>query len=139
MKKKVINIILLIIWLGVIFFFSAESGEKSSNTSGIFTDIIKVFIKDENKIDDAKLVIRKIAHFTEYLILALLIVNVIKDYKEINYKLLLLTLIMCFLYAASDEWHQTFVPGRSGQFIDVLIDTSGSLVGLIFYKLIKRK
>lgn len=138
MKKRVINIILLIIWLGVIFFFSAQKSEESSKTSGIFDRVIKVFIKNEEHISTAKFVVRKVAHFTEYFILALLIINVIKDYKEINYKLLLLTLILCFLYACSDEWHQTFVEGRAGQFKDVLIDTSGALAGILMYKLFKR-
>ena len=135
--KKVVNIIILIIWLIVIFLFSQQKGNESDKTSGIFNTVINTIFKVEGARDKAKLFVRKCAHFTEYFILALLIINVIKDYKEINYKLLLLTLIMCFLYAASDEWHQTFVDGRVGQPIDVLIDTCGSLVGIIIYKIFK--
>ena len=51
-----------------------------------------------------------------------------------------LSLLFCFLYACSDEFHQLFIPGRSGQFIDILIDTSGALIMLlIIYLWQKRK
>ena len=136
--KKVINIIILIIWLIVIFLFSQQKGNESDKTSGIFNTVINTIFKDEGTRDKAKLFVRKCAHFTEYFILALLIINVLKDYKDINYKYLLLTIVMCMLYAASDEWHQTFVYGRVGCVTDVLIDTCGSILGVIFYKLFKR-
>jgi VanZ family protein len=42
------------------------------------------------------------------------------------------------LYAASDEWHQTFIEGRVGCVTDVIIDTCGSILGVIVYKLFKR-
>jgi len=45
--------------------------------------------------------------------------------------------LLSFLYACSDEFHQTFVPGRAGQFKDVLIDTAGALIGLIVVTLIR--
>ena len=139
MKNKVFNIIILIIWLIIIFFFSADTGDISSNKSSKLSTIVSVFCKTEECKDKSEFIIRKCAHFTEYLILALLIINVIKDYKTINYKLLLLTLILCLLYAASDEWHQTFVDGRVGNYKDVLLDTFGSFIGIIIYKIIKKE
>ena len=48
---------------------------------------------------------------------------------------LVLCIIICFIYAGSDEYHQTFVDGRTGQFSDVLIDTAGSIVGASIYSL----
>ena len=138
MKNKVFNIILLIIWLIIIFFFSSDTGDISSNKSSKLSNVVSIFCKTDECKNKSEFVIRKCAHFTEYLILALLIINVMKDYKTINYKLLLLTLILCLLYASSDEWHQTFVDGRVGSYKDVLLDTCGSLIGIIIYKLIKK-
>ena len=139
MTKRIINIIILIIWLLVIFLFSSQNGEESTKTSGIFDNVISIFIKDEGNKDTAKYYVRKCAHFTEYFILALLIINVIKDYHEVNYKLLILTFILCMLYAASDEWHQTFIDNRAGQIKDVIIDSSGSLLAIIIYNFIKKR
>ena len=123
----------------LIFFFSSQNGDESTKTSGIFDNIISIIVKDESKKPTVKYIIRKIAHFTEYCILAILVLNVIKDYTNITYKTLILAFLLCALYAASDEWHQTFVDGRAGQFFDVFIDSCGSLFGLILFKCIKKR
>ena len=139
MNKKIINIIILILWMCLIFFFSSQNGDESTKTSGVFDNIINIFVKDESKKPTVKYIIRKIAHFTEYCILAILVLNVIKDYTSITYKTLILAFILCALYAASDEWHQTFVDGRAGQPLDVFIDSCGVLTGLIIYKCIRKR
>jgi len=78
-------------------------------------------------------VIRKIAHFLEYLILFVLFFRAFKGttklYSSIIYYL---SFIISFLYAASDEFHQTLVAGRSGMIRDILIDTIGILFGSLF-------
>ena len=135
--KKIINIVLLIIWLLVIFIFSSQKEEETKKTSDTFDVVINVVVKDEKKRPTAKFLVRKIAHFTEFFILALLLLNVIKDYKVIDYKWLLFTMIMCILYAMSDEFHQSFVDGRQARVLDIIIDSSGSLFGLIMYKVFK--
>ena len=138
--KKIINIIILILWMCLIFFFSSQNADESTKTSGIFDNIINIVFKDDSVKPTVKYVVRKIAHFTEYCILAILVLNVIKDYTSITYKTLIIAFILCALYAASDEWHQTFVDGRAGQLFDVFIDSCGVLTGLILYKyVIKRK
>ena len=138
MKNKIINIVLLIIWLVVIFIFSSDDYIETTNKSSKFDFIVNIVCKNEDTKPKVKYIIRKVAHFTEYFILAVLVLNVLKDYKTINYKLLLLTFILCLLYAASDEWHQTFVDGRVGTYKDVIIDSLGSLTYLILYKVIKK-
>lgn len=135
MKNKVLNIILLIIWLAVIFMFSSDNYNETMNKSSKLSFITNIICKNDDCKTTATLIIRKVAHFTEYFVLAVLILNVIKDYKAINYKLLLLTFIICLLYAASDEWHQTFVDGRVGTYKDVIVDSLGSLTYLIIYKI----
>ena len=81
--------------------------------------------------------IRKLAHFTAYLILGVLVYNLLLCYFT-NKKSLILSLIICLLYAISDEIHQMFVPGRAGQIRDVLIDFSGTTLGVISVWLIDR-
>ncbi len=133
MKK--INIILLLLWIILIFGFSQDSGDVSSvKSDGIANVIINIVSDITGKnldIDICTFIIRKIAHFTEYMILGLLVINVIKDYKIIDTKVLIISILLCFIYACSDEIHQLFVAGRSGNVLDVIIDTIGSICGIL--------
>ena len=84
--------------------------------------------------------VRKMAHFTIYMILGILVTLLVREYNVSFYKCLIISLLVCLLYSISDEIHQLFVLGRSGEVIDVLIDTSGSFIGIyIFNKLFKKK
>lgn len=78
-------------------------------------------------------VLRKIAHFLEYAILFNLFYRGFKNTSKLpNYKLLSLSFLLTILYAISDEFHQTFVSGRSGRIFDIGVDTLGSFAGLGF-------
>lgn len=147
---KIINIILLILWMLLIFFFSQDSGVASSKKSdGIAHSIVNIISNITGKnlegsalektLDICIFIVRKTAHFLEYFILGLLVIRVLKDYNLLNYKLCIIAIILCFMYATSDEIHQLFVPNRSGRFIDVLIDTSGSILSIFIYYKIKNK
>ena len=141
MLKKVIKWILVIICMLTIFFLSNDTANESSKKSdGLIVKVSEVFVghklsqeEREEKIDRYVKFIRKSAHFTLYLILGLLIINAIYEYKLEDTKTILLALSLAFLYATSDEFHQLFVPGRSGEVLDVLIDTLGSLTGIMLY------
>ena len=124
--------LLLISWMLIIFFFSAQTGEQSSQSSGLVEQLLSIFSFIPNRIFglELKFLIRKAAHFTEYFILYLLIFNVTIDNQSLK-KSLAYALIGVFLYACTDEIHQAFVPGRVCAFIDVLVDTSGGLVAMI--------
>lgn len=136
--KKVIYTILLITWMGIIFMFSNQNGESSKGLSDKIVDFIVdvINVKEENK-DDVKdtigLVVRKGAHFTEYFILGLLCFLTLKSYG-INNRLLIISICFSFIYACTDEFHQLFLDGRCGQFIDVLIDTCGGCCGTLIIK-----
>ena len=132
MKNK-LNIILVLIWMLLIFLMSSYNANMSSEQSGVIVNFI-ANILNINNLELLSLIIRKLAHYTEYLILGLLLVNLLKDYHN---KYLLISLIICILYATSDEIHQLFVPGRSCQFLDILIDTLGSITGTYLYKLLE--
>ena len=114
----------------MIFLFSSQPGEESSKISN-------------------DLIIRKLGHFSEYMTLGFFSFsylsnlfienNNIKDFKKAG----ILSFLFSVIYASSDEFHQTFVVGRDGNIIDVLIDSSGALVGIlissIIYFLIMKK
>jgi VanZ family protein len=74
---------------------------------------------------------------SEYAILLLLLYYALSN--VISKHTLSLSLLVTFIYACSDEFHQLFIPGRSGQFKDVLIDTSGALIMLMIIFLWQRK
>jgi VanZ family protein len=129
--KKIIKWVLLIAWMIVIFMFSSQPAEVSDEKSRL---VIQIFNAIGLNLDSvlgelANFVVRKAAHFTEYFILALLIFNVIGEEFKLK-QALLLSIVVVFLYACSDEFHQVFVPGREGKLRDVLIDTSGGAVAM---------
>ena len=137
--KKSIFIVLLVLWMGFIFSMSSENAEKSSNTSGqtirVVLSAVPGFEEQPeevkvNIIEKLQFIVRKSAHFIGYMILGILASGLILQYENINKKYPLAFLI-CVIYAISDEIHQLFVPGRSGQVRDVLIDSAGSLLGII--------
>jgi len=116
--KKIIFWLPAIVWMLIIFYFSAQP----------------VLHASDNQTQD--FVIKKSAHFTEYGILAILIFFAsLKTIALSKKNLILLSLGLTFLYASSDELHQRFVPGRQSAFRDVLIDTTGGLtaLALVFY------
>ena len=144
-KKKIILSILIILWLIVIFCFSNQNGNTSaSNSKSIIRNTITSTIKVTNiKLNDKELndlvenlnyPIRKIAHFSEYFILAVLVLLLLKEYKFNNRLLYMLTLLFCLGISISDEIHQLFV-GRSGEFKDIVIDVSGSILFCVIYKI----
>ena len=147
MIRKVIKIILVLLWMVMIFLLSNEEAVKSSKKSdGLIIKSVELFtgksLSDQEKEKVLKYLVfpvRKCAHLSLYLILGILVISLLREYMVINTKLVLLSLLICFLYACSDEIHQLFVPGRSGEVRDVLIDTLGECLGVSFYYLVFRK
>lgn len=135
--KKQLSIILVLIWMIIIFIMSSFNAEDSANQSNFIVNII-ANILNINNISLLCLIIRKLAHFTEYLILGTLVINMFtKNNISRSY---LLSIILCVIYATSDEIHQLFIPGRACQIKDILIDSVGSITGIYLYKLsTKRK
>lgn len=133
--KKLKKWLFLILWMLVIFIFSSQA-----NSGEITHDIIGEIINtNSNIIDTLNFLIRKLAHLTEYFILACLTISLLKEYTKEQKIIIITTIIFCFLYALTDEYHQSLVPGRSSLFKDVLIDTSGSLIATIVYYLSNKK
>ena len=80
--------------------------------------------------------LRKCIHASVYFVLSILIFNCLKITKIKNWKISVSSVILSFAYACTDEIHQIFVSGRTGQWIDVLIDTFGAILGVIVINII---
>ena len=133
--------VLVIIWQIVIFLFSAQPANVSSNISGGITkSVIKIFAPSINEhtlaniADSLSFAVRKSAHFFSYMLLCILMYNAVKKNNLIKHKKVS-TIIFCFLYAISDEIHQYFVPGRACRVSDIFIDTCGILTSILIITL----
>lgn len=143
MNKKQINMLIswiaVFLWMILIFNLSSQVAEQSNHLS---TGITEVIVKTVKKVipnanfDISNHIVRKNAHFFTYLILGMLVVNALRRSEVIGYKSI--ALLICFLYAISDELHQFYVPGRGPGMKDVFIDSAGATVGILVYLGINR-
>lgn len=148
MKIKILRIVLILMLIGTfytIFGFSSQNAEVSGGMSKKITQaVVKKFpnINKKEQTEKEKIekrtesVIRKIAHFSIYTLVGLFLMALMStyDFKEINR--IAISLIIGLIYASSDEIHQSFVPGRSAQITDVLLDFMGVSLGMLMIKLI---
>lgn len=155
MKKAIKIIVLLGIAIAWMFCIYKLSGMNSQNSNSKSTDILSIFIEDaldftndygitnshpnDEKLAKASALInapmRKVIHATVYFVLAffiMILMNIIFEHKK-YWLTLIITLILCVGFAMTDEYHQTFVAGRTGQILDVCIDSAGAICGLLFY------
>ena len=144
--KAAIILILLFLWYSMILSFSAQNGETSGSLSGsIALKTAQVFDKltfghrsEENialLAEKLEFPIRKAAHFIEYAVLGCLWFFFFRIFLgKAGGKKQCICMLVCvgivFLSAAGDEFHQTFISGRSGNFKDVLLDTAGGFTGI---------
>ena len=133
--SKALSWTIVLLWMALIFGFSHQPATVSSGmSSGITETILNAIsqISSEASIDTDALhtFVRKNAHFLVYLILGVLVFRALRKSSIRRYRGALAALGICLLYAMSDEFHQLFIPGRSGELRDVLIDSTGAFVGI---------
>ena len=153
---RIILIILLLCTFFVIFGFSSQDGERSG---GISQRITKVILEKSNRYNNlpekqqneishrTEKIIRKMAHFSIYTVVGLLLMALLCTYHLKNSWRVIMTIVIGILYAASDEFHQSFSPGRTPKVTDVYIDTLGVMLGILlvlfiresYYKYITKK
>lgn len=128
-KRKIhvsISWVLVAICMGIIFFLSAQNGEESSDLSGSF---VMALLNGLGIVIDEGL-LRSIAHCLEFMGLSVLLFNAVYATWALK-----ITPIVAFLgtvfYAITDEIHQIFVPERAFQISDILVDSTGALIGVI--------
>ena len=137
--RIIISGIAVIIWMIVIFIFSAMTGEESGNLSSGLVHALLKNIPYLAESELAHLVVRKLAHMTEYAIFCLLIINLEKQIGfKIRLKHILIGIFISCIYAMTDEYHQSFVNERSGNIIDVGIDTLGAAIAGIIVFIVSR-
>ncbi len=140
MRKK-ICLLLAICWMAVIFAFSARNADLSTQDSmsiGIlFGRLIVPSFADMDSQMQASFAdmvdhpIRKMAHMTEYAVLGFLLTGSYVDQERKRLYRFLVPAVFGSLYAVSDELHQLFVPGRSCELKDMLIDSCGVVIGTL--------
>lgn len=127
--------------MAVIFAFSSRNAELSTQDSTSLGMLFgQMFVPDFKNMDAGMQAafadkidhpVRKLAHVTEYAVLGLFIAGSYMDSGKKRRHAVGIPYIIGTFYAASDELHQVFVPGRSGQLTDIAIDSSGVLLGVL--------
>ena len=149
--KKIIAILVLLVFVGGMYYFSSQTGDIStqqSNKALIIVEKIreKVTLKDEkiisvkdkvfNKLKEygsKSYVVRKLAHFSIYACIGLAMAYVIYLFSKKVFLSSTLAILLTCMYAYYDEYRQLSVAGRSGSLSDVFIDSSGAFVGICVF------
>lgn len=131
---RAVLIALLIILFGIIFGFSNQNGEKSGGISRKITETVTKNINWIQELEEAEKeitlkkiekVVRKLAHFSIYTALGVVSMSLMSTYDLKQRNRCISSFAIGFLYASSDEIHQSFIPGRSPAIMDVFIDSCG--------------
>ena len=147
-KVNILRVIIIILLMGIfyiIFGFSNQEGKESASISRQITESITKNIQSIQELEPSKKeevlsriehYIRKLAHFSLYTVVGILSMSLMSTYNLKQSKRIITSLGIGIIYAISDEIHQSFIPDRSAQIGDVLIDTAGVITGIIIVILI---
>ncbi len=142
-KTKMIPWSLVLGWMILIFLLSAQTGPESGALSGGLTEALIALIRP--LFPDARLLVESLesalrthAHFIAYFVLGILLMNALTR-DTLQTAASIRSFIISILYAASDEIHQYFVPGRAAELQDVLVDALGALMGILLFRLWMRQ
>lgn len=134
-KNKILYFILPLLWMLVIFAFSHQPATISDTQSGVFVEQLQAWLPAADS-GFLTFIVRKSAHIFAYFVLGVLVLRALQQTDLA--RPMLWAVVICAIYAATDEFHQLFVPGRSGEVRDILIDTVAATVGVVairlFYK-----
>lgn len=144
-KLRILAFIPMLFMMLLIWGFSANTGDTSSEQSiSVVSRVISVVEKttgieltEEERIcweERIHTPVRKLAHMTEYMVFSCTVAFPFLLYKKRKDWITKITFSICVCYASIDEIHQLFVPDRSGQIKDVLIDTVGILIGIFVFR-----
>ena len=147
--KRIIFGILIIINCGIIFYFSNQVADNSTKQSSRIVELISNIVPNIRNMEKQKKavlkeqiltpIVRKSAHFLIYSMLGIWTINFINTFQKIKTsKKLIISILFCAFYATTDEIHQTYISGRSGELRDVFIDSLGALTGMILILLIRK-
>ena len=136
--KKIKYFIPSLVIMIFIFMFSQQTGNESSGMSSNVVHFLQNYFPFISNYDLLHTVIRKMAHMSEYALLTGSFLYAYSHYHLSSQKIYFYSLLSTFLYACSDEIHQLFITGRTGQLFDVCIDTCGGRILLLVIFLSKK-
>ena len=137
---------LLLLWMMIIFGFSAQTAEQSDEVSGSVSvhmietanEMFELGMTQEQiawYAQEIEHLVRKLAHMTEYAILGILSASCALGYWSWGKRIAIGSFLFAVCYAVTDEVHQLYVAGRTGRVWDVCIDSAGVFLGLFFFGL----
>jgi len=143
---RITSAVLLVACMVFVFSMSSQTAKESSGTSGrVITAVLKIVypdFEDLSQTEQAELVssfqfiARKGAHFSIYAVMGFLAFLTVGTYTVIPFKFrILLSAAICLLFSISDEIHQLFISGRSGEVRDVFLDFCGSILAIALISL----
>ena len=150
-RKTIAKVLLCVIWLGIIFYNGTRQGEISQKSSKEVIKVASMFVKipaatiDKPgiKFADVNFYVRKNAHFFQYLIFSILICAAVKQFKLCKSSEIFLLLFLLLLFPVIDEFIQKYIPGRTSNVFDIMIDFGGGILGMLIsniaYKMKKKK
>lgn len=145
-KKKILRTIPALIWMYLIYWLSdrpaLESTAQSEDLTFIILKAASTFtgFSDAEVMDRTMLIepcLRETAHFAEYAVLGLLVLIAVGAYMKSDGKRAMISFLICFIYALTDEVHQLYIPGRTFQLIDIILDTAGAALVMIVFLAVK--
>ena len=145
-RKQKLLLIVILLWLAMIWFMSAQPGEVSADSSSRFKQwLIELFAWSSQLqlwLTQFLLYVplRKIAHFMEYAVLGIWVYFFFQEDKHRLFSTYARrwALLFCTAAAAADELHQFYVPGRDGKITDVLLDAVGAFLGILLVHGLKK-
>lgn len=151
-KIWILPVVLLVVWMSIIFGFSAQPVKESVSLSEKVGRVVSETVvpefrswpeKKQNKfVKKIDFGVRKAAHFTEYAFLGMLWILFFHSILRGRYgykKEMIFSILASAVFAAGDEFHQLFVDGRHAKIHDVCIDTTGATVGILLITLVVSK
>lgn len=147
--KRTILAILIALNCITIFYFSNQIADNSSKQSSRVVEFVAEIIpaiknmqepeKTTLKEEILTPIVRKSAHFSIYALLGILTINFANIFEnQNNRRKIIYAILFCAFYAITDEFHQYFIPGRSAELRDVLIDSIGALTGIVITNFVKK-
>ena len=131
--KNVASWLAVVAWAGFIFFMSAHTGDGLNDGMGVISAIFQLLDEWQVRVlGEGVDLVSSVAHSLEYALLGLLLANALRFHAPLV-RACLLAVLFASLYAATDEFHQCFVPGRFSDPVDWLVDTCGAVLGVFAY------
>lgn len=126
-----------VVWMVVIFQFSAQEAQVSAGLSlkvsekvaDVLHETVMTGYPEDQIVEIVHPIVRKCAHMAEYAVLyTLLFLSFF--FSMLATRSAAVSVVISFIYACIDEVHQMFVPGRSGNYMDVCVDMTGVLAAV---------